>query len=189
MYVKHIFGGILSVGNAIFAIRKRMKKTMVEFGRIIGANHGTVSRYESEKVPPSNSMLILLLLLAEGEEKEPLLKALGIGDDAEIQGAYQHALNSLLEYGRRAGRSQSKSTKEAGLRKFVEEAAAIATSGISLDLAVAEVLRRLRTPKASRQIQAHFRTFLACLDVAGPEPKRITRTKGRNKLVAKSNVR
>lgn len=155
---------------------------MVQFGQLIGADHSLVSRYESGKVPPSKTMLILLLLLARGDEKAPLMTALGIGDDAEIQAVYQDALNSLLEYGRLAARSRSRSAKEAGLREFVQEAAAIATSGISLDPSVAEVLRRLRTPGAGRKIQAHFRNLLGYLDVATtPQPKRITRTKGRKK--------
>jgi transcriptional regulator with XRE-family HTH domain len=171
----------LSVDEAISVIRRRMGKTMAEFALLIGSDHSIVSRYESGKVPPSNSMLILLLLLAQGEEKTPLLKALGIGNDAELQAAFQGALNSLLEYGRLAARSRSKAAKEAGLREFVKEAAAIANSGISLDPAVAEVLRRLRTPGASRQIQAHFRTFVACLDIAPSEQKRIARAKAGNK--------
>jgi transcriptional regulator with XRE-family HTH domain len=173
--------GILLVGEAIFAIRNRMGKTMAEFARIIGTDHGTVSKYESAKVPPSNSMLILLLLLAQGDEKSALLKALGIGDDAEIKAVYQDASSSLLEYGRMATRAQSKFAKESGLRDFVQQAAAIATSGISLDPALAEVLRRVQTPEASQKVQAHLRTLVACLDIPKVKAKRITRTKGRNK--------
>jgi transcriptional regulator with XRE-family HTH domain len=171
----------LTVGGAIFAIRNRMDRTMVEFARIIGTDHSTVSKYESGKVPPSSSMLILLLLLARGDERAPLLKALGIGDDAELQAVYQGAVDSLLEYDRLAARAHSKSEKEEGLRKFVKEASAIVASEIPLDPAVAEVLGLIQVPEAGQKIQAHLRTLLACLDIAKPKRNRAARSEFRKK--------
>jgi transcriptional regulator with XRE-family HTH domain len=171
----------LTVSGAIFAIRNRMGRTMVEFAQIIGTDQSTISKYESGKVPPSDTVLILLLLLARGDERVPLLKALGIGDDAELQAVYQGALASLLEYDRIATRARSKSQKEAGLRKFVKEASAIAASEISLDPAIAEILGLIQVPVVGQKIQAHLRTLLACLDIAKPKRKRTARTEGREK--------
>jgi len=124
-------------------------------------------------------MLILVLLLATDHEKPPLLKALGIEDDAVIQAGFKGAVDTLLEYERVAARSRSSSAKDAGLREFAREAAAIVSAGLSLDSSVAEVLRRLRKRGGSREIQIHFRTFLAYLDIAMPEPKRPVKSKDR----------
>ncbi len=144
---------------------------MVEFAPLVGADHSSVSRYESGKIVPGKAVLILLLLLAQGDEKEPLLKALGLRDDPEIQQLFRGALESLVEYERLAMRSRRRSKKDAGLAEFVKEAAAIAAAGLSVDPVVADILRLIRTSKASPKIQAHFRTLMAFLDVALAESK------------------
>jgi transcriptional regulator with XRE-family HTH domain len=169
----------LSVGGTISAIRKRLGKTMVEFARLIGSSHSTVSGYESGTVRPSKSMLILLLLLAKGDEKKPLLTALGVDDDAQIQRTFEGALDTILEYERASVRSRKSAAKDAGLREFAKEAAAVISSGVPLDPSVAEVLRRLRAQGSSRQIQARFRTFLAYLDIAAAESKHPAKSKDR----------
>jgi transcriptional regulator with XRE-family HTH domain len=128
-----------------------MGRKMVEFAQIIGTDQSTISKYESGKVPPSDTVLILLLLLARGDERAPLLKALGIGDDAEIQAIYQGAIDSLLEYDRLAARVRAKSEREGGLRKFVKEASSIAAAGVSLDPAVGEVLELIQVPEVGQK--------------------------------------
>lgn len=180
--VKHIRkkgGVVLSVGEAIFAIRNRKELNMSEFARMVGVGHSTISRHESDKGSYNKSVLILLSLFAEGEDKASLLAAagLGAGEIEKFYGDTQPALDSLVECARLAELSKNKSKKEAGLREFVQEAAAIAASGISLHPSVAKVLRRLRTPKTSRQAQALFRN----LDIAMTEPNGKAPTKGRKK--------
>ncbi len=96
-----------SIEDTISAIRQRMSKSMVEFSRLVGAGQSSISRYESGKTIPGKTMLILLLLLAQGDEKEPLLKALGLRDDAEIQQVFDGALESLVEYERLATRPEA----------------------------------------------------------------------------------
>jgi transcriptional regulator with XRE-family HTH domain len=154
---------------------------MVEFAQIIGTDQSTISKYESGKVPPSNTVLILLLLLARADERAPLLKALGIGDDAELQAVYQDAVHSLLEYDRLAARTRTESHKEAGLRKLVKEAASIAASDVSIDPAVAEILGLIQVPELGQKIQAHLRTLLGCLEIAEPGRKRTVRAKSAKK--------
>jgi transcriptional regulator with XRE-family HTH domain len=160
-----------SLGETISAIRQRLGKTMVEFARLVGSDHTSVSRYESGQIVPGKPILILLLLLAQGDEKPALVKALGLRDDDETQRAFEGALASLLEYERQATRSRGKARKDAGLTEFVKEAAAIANARLSLDPVVAEVLRRLRVSNADRRVQTHFRNFLTYLDIAMPHPK------------------
>jgi transcriptional regulator with XRE-family HTH domain len=175
-----------SLAETISAIRQRLGKTMVEFARLVGSDHTSVSRYESGQIVPGKPILILLLLLAQGDEKPPLVKALGLRDDDETQRGFEGALASLLEYERQAARSRGKARKDAGLTEFVKEAAAIANARLSVDPAVAEVLRRLRESKADRKMQTQFRNFLIYLDIAMPHskargeeqpPRRQTRTK------------
>lgn len=172
---------LTSLGETISTIRQRLGKTMVEFARLVGSDHSSVSRYESGQIVPGKTMLILILLLAQGDEKPPLLKALGMRDDGETQQAFEGALESLLEYERLATRSRSRSAKDTGLTEFVKEAVAIANARLSLDPAVAEVLRRLRASNANRRVQAHFRNFLVYLDIALAESKSTVAPTGRNR--------
>lgn len=144
---------------------------MVEFARLVGSDHTSVSRYESDQIVPGKPILILLLLLAQGDEKAPLVKALGLRDDDEMQRGFEGALASLLEYERQSARSRGKARQDAGLTEFVKEAAAIANARLSIDPAVAEVLRRLRASKADRKMQTQFRNFLTYLDIAMPHSK------------------
>jgi transcriptional regulator with XRE-family HTH domain len=179
-------GVVLSVDEAINAIRNRMGLRMAEFGRLIGTHHGTVSRYESgQSDNKTKSTLILLLLLAQNDdEKAPILKALGIIDDAEFQAVYQDAEDKLREYAHLETRSRKIVKKAAGRRDFVMEAAAIAESRMSLDPSVAKILHRLRTPETSRQVQVHLRN----LDTALTEPKKIKLPKQRKKRSAKTDL-
>jgi transcriptional regulator with XRE-family HTH domain len=178
-----------SIGETISAIRQRMGKTMVEFARLVGSDHSSVSRYESGQIVPGKTMLILLLLLAQGDEKTPLLKTLGLRDDAETQQAFEGALESLVEYERLATRSGSRSAKDAGLAEFVKEAAAIAAARLSLDPVVADILRLLRTSKASPKIQTHFRRFMVYLDVALAESSASVASKGHERRRSKNSVK
>ena len=84
-----------------------------------------------------------------------------------------------MEYERQATRSRGKARKDGGLTEFVKEAAAIANARLSIDPAVAEVLRRLRASKADRKMQTQFRNFLTYLDIAMPHSKAAATAKDR----------
>lgn len=65
------------LAGAIKAIRKRRGQSMRAFSKSLGLSHSAVSGYESGRIIPSRSMLLLLLPLASEEaEKAPILEAL-----------------------------------------------------------------------------------------------------------------
>jgi transcriptional regulator with XRE-family HTH domain len=77
-------------------IRKRLGKTQVEFAQLIGCRQNTLSQYEAGKIAPSRSVLLLLLRLAQGNERRPILDALGVDDDLQ-DGWTAGELESILE--------------------------------------------------------------------------------------------
>jgi len=78
----------LRLSLAIKSIRTRMKETMVLFAARIGLNHSTISLYESGKLVPSRSMLIMLFqLAATAEEKSSILDAMGV--DANLRTGWE----------------------------------------------------------------------------------------------------
>jgi hypothetical protein len=158
---------------------------MARFGRLIGGDHTLVSRYEAGKTDPSKTVLILLMLLAQDDnEKTPILKALGVVDEAEFQAAYQDVEKKLRELEDLDTRSRKILKKDGGRRDFVIEAIAIAESRISLDPAIARILQRLRNPETSRKVQVLLRD----LDAALTEPKEIKSPKQRKKRSAKTDL-
>ena len=70
------------------------------------------------KIVPGKPILILLLILAQGDEKPPLVKALGLRDDDETQRGFEGALASLLEYERQAARSNACSASNLCIEKL-----------------------------------------------------------------------
>lgn len=67
----------MPLAETIHSIRKRLKLTQSEFGKRIGVRANTVSQYENGLILPGRSALLLLLPLAEDDEREPILEALG----------------------------------------------------------------------------------------------------------------
>ncbi len=116
-------------------------------------------------------------------------QALGLRDDAEIQLAFQGALESLVEYERLATCSRRKSRKDAGLAEFVKEAAAIAAAQLAVDPVLADILRLVRTSKASPRIQTHLRQIMTYLNVALAESKAGVDSKRPERRRSKSKTR
>ncbi len=77
-----------SLCESISMIRTRHGKNMAEFGKMVGVTSATISRWESGQIVPTGAALRILLGLAEGLEKKPLLDALGAAaaDPQEIAG-------------------------------------------------------------------------------------------------------
>jgi transcriptional regulator with XRE-family HTH domain len=59
----------MSIGEAIRALRKRLKKNQAEFGRLLGCEQNTISRYELGKFTPNPLVLLQLQNLAGPEER------------------------------------------------------------------------------------------------------------------------
>lgn len=86
----------MTLSETIRAIRKRRGETMVQFGERLGTDNSVISKYEAAKVMPSRSMLLLLLPLAEGEERRPILDALGL-EESDTAGLDQATVQTALE--------------------------------------------------------------------------------------------
>jgi len=69
---------VYSLGEAIRAVRKRHGRSQAEFAELLGCSRNTVSRYELDELTPSRSMLLLILPMAEGDERGYLLDHLGL---------------------------------------------------------------------------------------------------------------
>ncbi len=69
---------MLELGGVIRSIRKRKRLTQVQLADLLATRQNTVSQYEAGKITPSRDVLLLLLRLAEGDERQAILDALGV---------------------------------------------------------------------------------------------------------------
>lgn len=87
---------VRDLSKAVRSIRKRLGLNMTAFAERIGAGQSTVSRYESGKMLPSRSVLMLLLGHAEGDEREPILRELGLKEE-NVEGLTPTEISSAIE--------------------------------------------------------------------------------------------
>lgn len=66
----------MKLSDAIRSIRRRKAMTLVQLARHLGIKNPTVSQYESGKAKPSPKVLLLLLEMAEGDERQAILEEL-----------------------------------------------------------------------------------------------------------------
>jgi transcriptional regulator with XRE-family HTH domain len=88
----------MSLASSIKSIRSRIGRTMIEFAALIGCKQSTVSRYESGKLIPGRSVLLLLLQLAQGTEREIILDALGVNQSVALGWIERDFLNALWTF-------------------------------------------------------------------------------------------
>jgi hypothetical protein len=133
---------------------------MAEFADTLGTQQSTVSRYEADQLVPSRSILILLFLLAEGDDRRALSDALGLRDPKTLQAKFAAAKEQLdsIKRARRPSKKQSGTSEDA--ITFANEAAAIATLGEPIDGALIEFLRLWRAHPESKQLQKALATML-----------------------------
>lgn len=146
--------------------------TMVEFADLIGATNSTISKYESGRLVPSKTVLILLFLLADESEKSGLREALGIWDQKKLQTSFPAAREKLTELLKTLGQSRNASAEEQARIEFGKEALALLSARAPLDPAAIEIVRCLRTHSASRKLHTSLPQILAYLEVALAEPSR-----------------
>ena len=161
-----------NLGDTIQAIRKRLHMTRAQYATELWTSLSNVSRYERGQVKPGKRVLLHLLKLAEGDERRPILDALGVANESEIKASISDdlaLLRSQLLPGPPDGRSDP-------LRaEFAREAAAIVSlDEVPMDTALVEILRRWRKHSGTRQMKVHLRRFLAYLDLALVEPKELS---------------
>jgi len=157
-----------ALGPAIHAIRMRLGKTMVQFAELIGCKQSTISRYESGKLIPGRSVLILLLQLAKGAERKPVLDALGVTRQAAAGWQEQDLVKSLrvFEEYLEADRG-SRIARSAGptLAEFARAAKRIVLRGRPVDPALVSILQRWIDHQDSPKAVAYFRDVASYLEV------------------------
>ncbi len=71
---------------------------MAQFAELIGCKQSTISRYESGRLPPSRSVLMLLLQHAGGAERKVLLDHLGVERRVSEGWSEQQLIDSLRTF-------------------------------------------------------------------------------------------
>lgn len=156
------------LGPAIYTIRKRLGKTMVQFAELIGCKQSTISRYESGKLIPGRSVLILLLQLAKGAERKPMLDALGVTRRAAAGWQEEDLVKSLrvfeqyLEADRGA---RIAGTAGPTLAEFARTAQRIVLRGRPVDPALVSILRCWTDYQGNPKAAARFRDAARDLEV------------------------
>jgi transcriptional regulator with XRE-family HTH domain len=158
-----------TLGDTIQAVRKRLHMTRAQYASELWTSLSNVSRYERGQVKPGKRVLLHLLKLSEGDERRPILDALGVANESEIKASIADDL-ALLRSQLMSGPPSAGSDP---LRaEFAREAAAIVSlDEVEMDTALVEILRRWRKHSGARQMKVHLRRFLAYLDLALLEPK------------------
>ena len=160
-----------TLGDTIQAVRKRLHMTRAQYASELWTSLSNVSRYERGQVKPGKRVLLHLLKLSEGDERQPILDALGVANESEIKASIAGDL-ALLRSQLMPGPGSAGSDP---LRaEFAREAAAIVSlDEVPMDPALVEILRRWRKHSGARQMKVHLRRFLAYLDLALLEPKEL----------------
>ena len=158
-----------TLGDTIQAVRKRLHMTRAQYASELWTSLSNVSRYERGQVKPGKRVLLHLLKLSEGDERRPILDALGVANESEIKASIADDL-ALLRSQLMSGPPNAGSDPVRA--EFAREAAAIVSlDEVEMDTALVEILRRWRKHSGARQMKVHLRRFLAYLDLALLEPK------------------
>ena len=154
------------LSQTIRLIRQRLGKTMVDFAEMIGCRQSTISRYESGKLIPGRSVLLLILQHAQGAERKPILDALGVGPAAsgwperDLIGALK-TFEQYLELPSRPRTGASSST----LAAFARAAKRLVEARSEVDPSVVSVLEQWSQYGGNPKAAQHFRNIAAYLDV------------------------
>ncbi len=117
---------------------------MTEFAEMIGADQSTISRYESGQVLPSKTVLILLLLLAEGEERAAISDAMGAADLGALNARFAGSLEILRAHAKKYPRSVKTAATDIVRIQMVEESAALVSAGKPIEPALVAMLKLFR---------------------------------------------
>jgi transcriptional regulator with XRE-family HTH domain len=140
---------------------------MAAFADTIGTEQSTVSRYESGQLNPSRTVLILLLLLAKDKEQEPILAALGIGDDTQMKARITEAQQVL----HRVNNLQSRHQLDSTIVEFAEEAAKMVSAGKPIERSLIKLLKLWQQHDGNRRLHRELAGMLPFFEfVANREP-------------------
>jgi transcriptional regulator with XRE-family HTH domain len=141
---------------------------MVEFADVIGCKQSTISRYESGKLVPGRSVLILLLQLAQGSERPPVMNALGVTRAAAAgwtQPPLAQALRTFEEQLGQARAAGAHRAPSASVANFARAAKRILLAGQQVDASLVSILELWIAYHANPKALPHFRSVAAYLDV------------------------
>jgi transcriptional regulator with XRE-family HTH domain len=161
------------IGSAIRNTRKSLGKTMAEFAEMIGCKQGTVSRYEAGRLTPSRAVLILLLQLAKGADREIILGSLGVDRSTRSEWSERDLLDALKTFedylaipGKQAKRARGNQPVPASpLAAFAKAAKRILLERPEPDPALVTILEHWLGHRANRKAHQYFRHVAAYLDV------------------------
>jgi transcriptional regulator with XRE-family HTH domain len=156
---------------AIRGIRQRLAKTMAEFAEMIGCRQSTVSRYESGKLTPGRSVLILLLQLAQGRERQPILEALQVDrslasgwNESDLVDALK-TFEDYLESSPAPAGSREARKYASTLTAFAKAAKRIVLKGSDVEPALIDILHHWINHAENRNAHGYFRHVAAYLEV------------------------
>jgi transcriptional regulator with XRE-family HTH domain len=139
---------------------------MVNFARRLGCTQSTISGYESGKIAPSRSMLLLLLPLAQGEERTAILDTLGVDRDHQEgwgPGELEQELEGLEAYLGAGGRKEFKT--DSPRRDFIRLAKQIASQRKSVPVWLIETLHHYIQQGDNPDAAEYFEYLPIYLDV------------------------
>lgn len=155
----------MSLAETIRAIRKRRGETMASFAARLGVTHPAVSGYESGKIAPSRSMLLLILPLAEGKERPAILQALGL-ETSDVEGlSSDEVQDALVEFERylEAG-GTGRGERVADKRRFADLARQVLEAD-EIEPALLGILQKWITHRGNRKARRFFKHLDVYLDV------------------------
>jgi len=145
---------------------------MVQFALRLGVRHSAISRYESGKLTPSRSMLIMLFQLAvHPEEKNLILSVMGV--DGSLRGGWgeKELLEAIREFDiyENAKEVEAKfprrAWKKGSLMDFAEKAKLIVKQVGDVDPSLVEILSAWIRYHGEPRAVEHFRDVAAFLTV------------------------
>jgi transcriptional regulator with XRE-family HTH domain len=164
---------VYTLGETVNRIRKRLGKTMVAFGDDLGVRHSSVSQYESDKMKPSEGVLLQLLKMTDEDlERKRIVQALGASTGltgAADEDQLIKACKELEEYFQiveKEGLPDDDITPRTAAEQFKREAARISMAPeLANDPAPAKLLRYWRQFGRGRAAQAVFAEVVSYLEV------------------------
>lgn len=154
-----------AISPTIRNIRKRLGKTMAQFADMIGCRQSTVSRYESGKLIPGRTVLILLLQYAQASERPPILDALGVSRAAAAGWEQRKLVDASKTFGDCLKTSPTLPVYAPGLVAFAKAARQIVSKGPDVEPSLAPILRHWIKHSTDPKAHQYFRHIAAYLDV------------------------
>ncbi len=161
-----------TLSETVRNIRKRLRKTMVQFAGDLGVSASAISQYESGKIAPGEGVLLQLLKFASGDlERSAILQNLGVSaglvgpaDEQQLIEACQE-LQEYFELVKRDGIPERDITPRNAREQWLRETAKILEEEKLVTPVVVEILRAWRKHGGKLEVRKAFEQFAAYLEV------------------------